>query len=247
MEPQPSPKTIGLVQTLWLSFLAVMVLGFVQYSVLANFAEAQMLKQPDADRTELLMSLQYDAMVVSLSEIFGALIAGTMLILFVFLRGIPVKRYFGLEPFLKRDLFNWFLVTVALSLGFTVLGWLIAYETPDFMLQIWQSCDNVLLLILAIVVAGPIFEELLFRGFVFTGLRNSTLGTGGAIVMSAALWTIIHQQYGAFELVCIFVFGILLAVSRVATGSLMVPIILHMLNNLFSILEIAMTAESVAK
>ena len=84
MEPQTSPKTIGVAQTLWLSFLVVLVLGFIQYSVLVNFAEAQMLKQPDADRTELLMGLQYDAMVVSLSEIFGGLIAGVMLVLFVF-------------------------------------------------------------------------------------------------------------------------------------------------------------------
>jgi hypothetical protein len=65
--------------------------------------------------------------------------------------------------------------------------------------------------------------------------------------MSAALWTIIHQQYGAFELISIFLLGILLAISRVASKSLYVPIILHMLNNLFAVVEIAMTAESVAK
>lgn len=247
MEPQTSPKTIGVAQTLWLSFLVVLVLGFIQYSVLVNFAEAQMLKQPDADRTKLLMGLQYDAMVVSLSEIFGGLIAGAMLVLFVFLRGIPVKPYFGLEPFLKRDLFNWFLVVVAITLAFTLMTWLISHEQSDFMLQVWQSCDNVLLLIFAIVIVAPFFEELLFRGFIFTGLRNSTLGTGGAIVMSSALWAIIHQQYGSFELIFVFLLGTVLAISRVASKSLYVPIILHMLNNLFAIVQIAMTAESVAK
>lgn len=247
MVSQPTPKTIGVAQTLWLSFLAVLVLSFVEYSVLANFADAQLLKQPDTDRTELLMSLQYDAMVLSLSKIFSGLIAGSMLVFLVFLRGIPVKPYFGLEPFLIRDLVSWFLVLVVVTLAFTLITWLFSHETPDYMLQIWQSSDNVLLLIIAIAVVAPIFEELLFRGFIFTGLRNSTLGTGGAIVMSAALWTIIHQQYGAFELISIFLLGILLAISRVASKSLYVPIILHMLNNLFAVVEIAMTAESVAK
>ena len=107
------------------------------------------------------------------------------------------------------------------------------------MKRLWESCDNVVLLLIAVVIAAPIFEECLFRGFLFSGQQQSHLGTGAAIVFSAAAWAVIHTQYGTFDLITVFVFGIILAVARIASRSLLLPITLHGTFNFFAVLEMA--------
>jgi membrane protease YdiL (CAAX protease family) len=77
------------------------------------------------------------------------------------------------------------------------------------------------LLWFAIIVMAPLFEESLFRGFLIAGMQRSRIG---AILITAALWSLIHLQYEAFYLVYIFIGGILLGIARVKTGSLLLCI-----------------------
>ena len=86
-------------------------------------------------------------------------------------------------------------------------------------------------------------EEILFRGFVFQKLR-STRSFGKAGVLSAALFLLIHvpgwlymqgPHWGLATLaLAIFVIGWVLALLTETTHSLWPPIVLHLLNNVWS-------------
>jgi membrane protease YdiL (CAAX protease family) len=103
---------------------------------------------------------------------------------------------------------------------------------PEFMSLAW-------LLWVAVVIAGPIFEELFFRGFLLAGFRASFLGPIGAVVLTSASWALIHLQYDAYDMSTIFVVGCVLGASRLKTGSVLLPIGMHILNNLIATIEAA--------
>jgi len=83
----------------------------------------------------------------------------------------------------------------------------------------------------ASVIVAPVFEEFLFRGFLFAGLRRSHLGVIGTIVFTALIWALAHQQYDWFGMFKIGVMGIVLGVAYYKTDSLWCPIIVHAMWN----------------
>lgn len=77
------------------------------------------------------------------------------------------------------------------------------------------------------VIAAPIFEEYLFRGLVYRGLRRST-GPLLSTLGSAAVFAIVHP---AIAVIPVFVMGCLAALSFEKTGLLLSPIVVHMVYN----------------
>jgi membrane protease YdiL (CAAX protease family) len=101
----------------------------------------------------------------------------------------------------------------------------------------WKHVSAVVLVlrILAIGIVGPVSEEMVMRGIVFAQLRRTALHTAGAIVVCAAVWAVMHVQYGWSTWVLIFLDGLILGMARAHSRSLVPPIVMHMLGNLFSI------------
>jgi membrane protease YdiL (CAAX protease family) len=113
---------------------------------------------------------------------------------------------------------------------------------PAFVADTYGSADDRVLLWLAIVVLAPISEEVVFRGFLLTGLLPSWR-TVTAVLVTAAIFTTLHaSQYAPWDLVFLFVFGVALGVGRVRTGSLYVPIAMHATMNLAALLGMAASA-----
>ena len=84
------------------------------------------------------------------------------------------------------------------------------------------------------------FEEVFFRGFLYGGLSTSAIGPIGAIIVTSAAWAAIHVQYGLYELITIFLFGLILGGARMHCRSLLVPFALHSVNNFAATLEAAL-------
>jgi len=88
----------------------------------------------------------------------------------------------------------------------------------------------------AIGLVGPLLEELLFRGLALNLLlRRTKLGVRGAVLLTAAAWALMHMQYEPSLLGMIFLDGLFLGTCRVVSGSLLLPIAMHSLGNLYSI------------
>jgi ABC-2 type transport system permease protein len=77
------------------------------------------------------------------------------------------------------------------------------------------------------ILAAPLFEEFLFRGLIFQGLRRST-GPALAVLASAALFALVHPP---ISVIPVFGLGIAAAISFQTSGFLLAPIVTHAVYN----------------
>lgn len=97
------------------------------------------------------------------------------------------------------------------------------------------SFSTFLFPIIAISVAPAISEELLFRGFLLNNLvRNQSKLV--AIVISGILFGLIH--FSATNMLALSAIGMFLAFITIRSGSILPAMILHFLNNMFSVVQI---------
>lgn len=103
------------------------------------------------------------------------------------------------------------------------------YEAVEGILTV----DNFGLALLVIAVLPAIFEELLFRGVTYNAIKKK-YGVGIAIVISALIFGIYHMNFiqGVFA----SLLGLVLAYSYYKTNSILVPMIIHFINNSLAVI-----------
>jgi membrane protease YdiL (CAAX protease family) len=84
---------------------------------------------------------------------------------------------------------------------------------------------------LAVGVSVPIWEELLFRGFLYRGFSESRLDAVGAILLTGVTWGLLHAWKGPVGMAETALVGVGLGWLRVYTGSTFAPLASHILNN----------------
>lgn len=94
---------------------------------------------------------------------------------------------------------------------------------------------ELVLVFLSLVVLPPLAEEILVRGFLYTGLKK--LPKAWAIILTSALFAMAHLQAGSgaqllwVAAIDTFVLSVMLIYLRDKTGSLWASIMLHALKN----------------
>lgn len=88
------------------------------------------------------------------------------------------------------------------------------------------------------VLISPLIEELFFRGFVLTFMKNFTT-TWLALVLSAGFFAFAHLNFGS--VVQLWVLGIVLGVAYEHTGCLLLPIGIHACWNLMTAVSLLLT------
>jgi uncharacterized protein len=96
-----------------------------------------------------------------------------------------------------------------------------------------------------VVVFAPAFEEAFFRGFLLVGLKDSKIGSIGAVCLTAAVWASLHFQYDFYGMLTVLVLGIVLGTVRLRTGSLWSSILIHSFWNLIAMLGTALTVNGI--
>ena len=141
----------------------------------------------------------------------------------------------GLVRFNLRHLYVWVLI-LGVYLGLERIAVeLLQVDIGEFMQKMVGQRDP--FLILTIVVWAPLTEELLFRGYLFEVWRRSRLGLWGTLIFTSSLFALMHSgQYGVASLVFMFCFSFLMGATREQSGSVWLPIILHSLANLMSVI-----------
>jgi membrane protease YdiL (CAAX protease family) len=95
---------------------------------------------------------------------------------------------------------------------------------------------GLLVVFVSLVILPPLVEEIVVRGFMFSGLRTKLTFLQAAVV-SSVIFGLAHLQWGSdapllwIAAIDTFVLGMVLAYLREKTGSLAAPIILHALKN----------------
>jgi membrane protease YdiL (CAAX protease family) len=78
------------------------------------------------------------------------------------------------------------------------------------------------------VIAAPMFEEFIFRGLIFGGLRR-TMGLLPAVVASAAIFAVVHPP---MSILPVFALGVCAAITYERTKVLLAPMVVHAIYNL---------------
>jgi len=121
------------------------------------------------------------------------------------------------------------------------LGWMLVSDALlhwrgpwDFRPWVQAPIAASALRILAVCVLGPAAEELLFRGLLFRWLGDR-LPVVAVIGITAASWALLHWSYSWAVIGVIVIDGLLLGLARWRTGSILPPIVMHAIYNLYAI------------
>ncbi|EMG2119200.1 hypothetical protein IPC1147_33585 [Pseudomonas aeruginosa] len=90
------------------------------------------------------------------------------------------------------------------------------------------------------VVVGPIVEEMIFRGFLFSAPNwdRNAFSTFALVVVTSAIFSATHTDYTQpTTFISIFLTGLVLGIARFASGGVLLPIVLHMCTNAIVFME----------
>jgi membrane protease YdiL (CAAX protease family) len=141
---------------------------------------------------------------------------------------------------LRRPSQGWRVLPLALVPLFVVtMAWtgMLMLVKPEAVLHDLRPFQEILhsnafwLMLIVIGIGAPLSEELLFRGFLFSGLAQSRLGFLGAGILTSLLWATLHYGYSIFGLIEVLGIGLYFAWLLVHTGSLWVSMFCHAVYN----------------
>ncbi len=126
-----------------------------------------------------------------------------------------------------------FVVYLALSTGLIMIvsGLVPGFnsnQSQDLMIGKGLSPSNAILAFAALVVVAPVFEEIIFRGFLFGTLRR-TIPVLAAALVTSIVFGVVHGQWNVG--IDVFALSLISCFLRYKTGSLWPSIVLHMTKN----------------
>ena len=192
----------------------------------------------------------HDGYVVSIAAIASMAVQCAVVVLAIRRARQPVAEYLGLvrRPH-PREIVFCLATVVALLVASDLLSWSIGHDlVPPFMVKVYDAARDagvpaLLLLLVAVALAAPIGEEIMFRGFLFRGWAASPLGVTGTIVVTSAIWAAIHVQYDWYGVVQVFILGLVFGWVRARSGSILLTMMMHAVCNVAATVETAVIVD----
>ena len=138
----------------------------------------------------------------------------------------------GCLPFILLSLLSLILVTCAVKLGLYAaldgsleVGDVYTAYVPD------PESGGIMFRALAFAVFPAITEELVFRGIMIAEYEDC--GVGSAVIFSSLLFTMLHFDLAGAPIY--FISGVILALTAYACRSVLAPMAVHAVNNIFSL------------
>ncbi|MBL7958446.1 MAG: CPBP family intramembrane metalloprotease [Flavobacteriales bacterium] len=247
MPLQPGrPAWLEFAMGLSLFSIAISVFAVVQGIAIHHFVSAQ---DPDVARVpfglgwfsdslvkEALLKHERNGDLIALETIWSGLLCSLVILLTCWLwkrSGVKVLLGLALPRFI--ELMKWLVLFALVVAGVEVIGQLIPSLGTDFMKDVVGSSTDLIKLALGVVVLGPLFEELLLRGLLFGTVRHIA-DEHVSVAVTAGVFALMHLQYSVPIMLLIIPLGVVLGYARARSGSILVPIVLHMANNSLSVL-----------
>lgn len=181
-------------------------------------------------------------------EVFGA---AANILIYAIIPAIFFGYYFNKYPNMIRDtvffkgIRSWIpaivgIVIVSIALSLSAFWLLVSIVDPilpaftDFLMTEVPMPTNPVLLVIeifAITILGPIVEEFVFRGVFLHRFMKKTSMWGG-ILISSILFGVLHA-----DMIGAFLFGIIACLLYLRTGNLLLPILMHILNNILAVIS----------
>jgi hypothetical protein len=145
-----------------------------------------------------------------------------------FRRKRSVVEYLALNPQPIGVLMRWLGLAGLIMLASYISA--IVFDRPDvpeWLETAFVMVDYKYLFWFGLVICAPVLEEVLFRGYILRAWLESKLHPSTAILLVSVLWALTHFQYDFYDMFWVFILGVLLAYSRVRSGSLYPAISIH--------------------
>ena len=227
--------------TLGFSLMIGIVNGIAALLAVLLVVDYKLISNPGFNWTDYIFNnigTQFNAIIVtsvivsdlvSLAAIGGVILAK---------HGATLKEYLALHPIPLKTIAK----LIALIIGLVALSAIVDsfrnVSSPTPTGPVFEGVWPIFAW-LAVVAVAPLFEEAMFRGFMFQGFLRTRLGPALAIILPAIWWGSLHAQYGVFDRGVIMVLGVVLATVRYKTGSLYAPLVMHVTWNLISMIQIS--------
>jgi membrane protease YdiL (CAAX protease family) len=222
-----TPAHWGLLATILWGGLLFIISNIAQVAAMTAWLDHH--GQPLDDMSDAL----FDGNVLSVALMVSMFISLSSIAAVInFKKNSHLFDYLALKPFDTKAWWRWLLGLLAIVLlADLILSFNPGNQNELFMRSIVESADPQWWLWMAVMLAAPLSEELFFRGFLFKGLQTSVLGVSGTILLTSVLWAAIHLQYDAMYIGVIFLLGTFFGYARHKTGSILLPIIMHVIFN----------------
>lgn len=236
-----------------LALLVGMVLAFFASQLLGVYIAGKLLLPSTKSQTvaDLFYFASGNGTIVSSSIFISFVFLTALIVLLIRLKGGKVSDYLALKPFTLKVAIGALGLLLIFMIGSQVLTYLLDKSPSLFVDPLYHSVSSVWLLIIALVIVAPIYEELVFRGIIWSALKEqfsskyvaATLSATEAAAKSDAhgalmaslitslVFAIMHLQYGLYEITTIVLLALIFSYARYKSGSLFLPILLHIVNN----------------
>ena len=186
--------------------------------------------------TKNLPEITSSSLFLSTSTLVATPLVIGLVSMLIYARGCPFRDYLALHmPSAKRASLAIAGLATLLVASDSVTYLLGRPVVPQVMIDVYKTGWFPLLL-LTLVVAAPLGEETLIRGFLYAGIA-SRWGALAAVLVSSVAWASLHLQYDWYAILLIAFLGIYLGEVRRRTGSLPLTMLLHGIANAVATIE----------
>jgi uncharacterized protein len=245
-EIKPRPTIWGAWPTVGFSAAIFGVFFTAQNLVAIVFIVALVVQNPALNSmTEVInsiMGLQSNGLMLSTAIIVSGMCGYFFIWLF-----IKIRRGYSFEDYLELHLPGWrtWVSLIGVMVGLIAFSFFMDKLHSDtrslkMMTDAYHSAGWPPIFWIATVIFAPVFEESLFRGFLFVGLRNSRVGPAWTVLITAVAFAVLHSlQYDFLSLIVILVLGMVFGLVRLYSKSLWSTIVLHSAWNLMTMISLA--------
>jgi membrane protease YdiL (CAAX protease family) len=238
-----TPQPWGLLATIVWGVAGFCIWFAAQFAVILGYV----MTHPETGDAAVMQAMATNGFLLALVTIVAGPAWIAVMAIAAHWRGWRVADYLALVVPRRSDFAFGFACMAALLIAFDVLTYATGRDVvPTFMFESFktaQASGSLVLFCIAVVIIGPVTEEIVFRGFLFRGLNASFLGVAGTLLATSIAWALMHVQYDALIIAQIFLIGLLLGWLRWASGSTLLTISLHVMANLVATIEAAIKVE----
>lgn len=214
---------------------AILLVVFIASTVVGAWLFAPMV-QPDVvlDVGQRLDIAGKNGTVVAWTMWLSLLAIVAFIVAVIRVKDGSLRAFMAINRFNFRQFLGFGVALLLLNVIINLIGVWLKREPMLFMDEIVTSAQPFWLLVVGMVLLAPIYEELIFRGFMWSALATALptkIGIWLASVVTSVVFAWIHGQYGGVELVEIFALAMLFSYARIVSGSLLLPMVLHIINN----------------
>ena len=194
---------------------------------------------------QLVITLILMIVATAQGKDFNTVLAPALLISdFLVIVLLLLMKYCGLKELIKTVPGDIFLISMIFGICaiFAVDLLSSTVDIPNMLEEQFKDMSKTVSGFLGICIIGPIMEEIMMRRIILKEMERLTKSMWWGIIISAALFSIVHVN--PVQVVFAMPAGIILGWLYCKTGSLLVPISLHILNNTISFITMRFGVES---